>query len=211
VHINAILVLVGSVTAIIGLGFVMTGRRVNLELEVGKRRRAAILVVLGIAADVVGLLGAGVGVLGWISKSTNAETTIAAPRSTDRLGTPTTAVAFVDLVLPIVNTKVPWAGTVVSGAVLGDLGRSPLWLFTWSDGKWYLNQRIEIEPDQSFSLHTGQVGETQDAGKNFTLGIFETNSEQSRVIKSAPRDSNGDITFDQPPGKMMASRKIVRR
>jgi hypothetical protein len=214
------LFVVGLVVLVMGVGgakrVILLG--VEMDLEHGQRRN--ILIALGIVVCSVSVMGF-LGIIGTSGDAKGAtvqsspspspstsSASIFAPVATVPSGTPTTV--NVTLKLPVDKTRAIEAGTTVSGTVRGDLGTSTLWLFTWSDGAWYRQQQIAVAPDQSFQADSGQLGVAQDAGKTFTLGIFLANSNQTKTIKSAQKNADGDVVFSRPPGLMMASRVVVR-
>jgi hypothetical protein len=219
----SVFVVAGLVAVGLGVG-VVTGVRIkNLEIDLKPNRLGgALLMGLGVVAFAGGLLGA----FGMFANSTDAKgaaaqsppspspstspTANSVPMVIKTSGTSTTAGVDVALKLPVNKSRVSLAGTTVSGAVRGDLGDSTLWLFTWSDGAWYLDQQIDVAPDQSFQTQSGQLGVAADAGKAFTFGVFRADKTQTKAIGNAHRNAEGDVVLRQPPGVMMVSRVVVR-
>ena len=207
------LVLVGFFAVAVGVGTVRRGKILGAEMDLKRSKRGGILIPLGVVAFLVGVGLAGFGGLSKLGIVNNSSTT---PGVTSNPSLPlsptasTEAKFYVTLKLPVDLTKAMGAGTPISGMVHGDPGSYTLWLFIRSGGVWYLSQQIDAQADQVFDVNSGPFGGVQDAGKWFTVGVFSANLEQTKIIKDAPRNAHGDVTFDDSPGKLMISRQVMR-
>lgn len=111
---------------------------------------------------------------------------------------------------PEEGSSAPLSGVRVAGDVEGQLGDCFLWLFTYSDGQWYLSGSIEPLQDGSFELDSGQLGVKEEKGKTFSLRIVAVDEAGSEKIANKKPNSDGDVSFPSRPGQLMVQRQVKR-
>lgn len=230
------MLVVGFIALLIGLGIL---KEVNIK-DLGARianpgpLAGLLLSTLGILLLAVGTLGS----VGWIGSNestdkagpshsaspssaspsvspsqTSSSASSSASTSTSRSSASasmTSAALVVTLSKPAEGAVVPLTGTTIAGVVRGDLGDNTLWLFTFSDGAWYLDRVISPKLDESFQVPSGQVGIQEEAGKTFRFEVVMATPAQAAIINHQAPDQNGDVVFPARPGKQVASRVVTR-
>jgi hypothetical protein len=101
-------------------------------------------------------------------------------------------------------------GVRVAGNVEGQLGNCVLWLFTHTDGVWYVAGPIETFHDKSFERHSGPLGIKGQKGKKFSLRIVAVEETRSDEIANMKPNPDGDVKFSSRPGPLMAQRQVKR-
>lgn len=210
-----LLVIIGVVALALGLG-ILSGLEVKELKLTGATTKPS-----GLAFSGIGLLCFLLGLLGMLGlleakkgpePSAGPAPTSSAPspsRSTPSTS-PSQAPFSVTLSAPNDGATAPLPGTRVSGAVKGDLGDSALWLFTYSDARWYLTGSIEPSIDGSFEMDSGQLGEKNENGKIFRLEVLATAHAGTQKITDKHANSDGDVAFRSRPGQLAAKVRVKR-
>jgi hypothetical protein len=212
--------IIGVVALIIGFGMVKGFKFKSAEAELQPSViGGAVITFVGIVVTVIGILGL-VGVIG-VEKSVGQAREGGTPTVSTASGTldpssstepsdPDQGELKVTIERPADRARVPYSGTILSGDVDGDLKDLELWLFIYSDKRWYLTDSVSVSDTGFFQINTGQIGLRSEKDEAFTFEILASSPSQSTTIRNKRPNRDGDIVFDKRPGKKMAARVVIR-